>query len=636
MRAFAQPSRPAQRRASSAGTRPHAAKADSSPALPQLGHRHRSVQRLLHGSSETSELQPKLEVNTPGDEFEQEADRVADQVMRMPEPGLQRACSCGGKCPECSEEKRGGLQVQTKREESQGPSEPTAPPIVHDVLASSGRPLDSAARAFMEPRFGFDFSQVRVHAGPAAAESARSVQARAYTVGNQVVFGEGQYAGTEGRKLLAHELTHVIQQGGGSGSGLRRSVVSAPESEEPMPAGEGGRTVRGRAVPPPRRRAAAIPRPEVCPPPSEMVCPEATTSPGAVVETLIFPVNEWRLDASMKARIDALVVSWRAGGGSVVVRVDGYASAEGPCDYNWNLSCRRAESVRAELVTPSDGSPGVPAGSIDRFAHGESAEAGAALAPNRQATISIPTPPPPPPAPTCPLPVRLGSARGCGGGSDFTHFDFPSLSLGSELKLAAWATAHGRGPSRWSVTNFECEVEMDGVLSGLAGGAGHAAFARFAAGTGGTATHGPGSTLGTLALAAPEFAATLAAVQRVIETQLAVQAASGTLDPCALSVTPPTTHFASRHFYSPGALKTIIGGTQGEQLFATAFTGDIPTRTYTIGLRFLLCDDFGVDEADLYAPGLFGFWVLQHERSASLYTPFINELDLPVTVSGTF
>ena len=62
----------------------------------------------------------------------------------------------------------------------------------------------------------------------------------------------------------------------------------------------------------------------------------------------------------------------------------------------------------------------------------------------------------------------------------------------------------------------------------------------------------------------------------------------------------------------------------------------IPSRTYTIGLRFLICDDFGVDESDLYAPGLFAFWVLQHERSATHYAPFINELDLAVTESGTF
>jgi len=88
------------------------------------------------------------------------------------------------------------------------------PPIVHDVLSSSGQPLDAGTRAFMESRFVHDFSQVRVHTDARAAESAQAANALAYTVGRDVVFGTGQYApGTsEGRRLVAHELTHVAQQ----------------------------------------------------------------------------------------------------------------------------------------------------------------------------------------------------------------------------------------------------------------------------------------------------------------------------------------------------------------------------------------------------------------------------------------
>src|SRR5438874_13173701 len=84
------------------------------------------------------------------------------------------------------------------------------PPIVKDALSSSSQPLDSDTRDFMEPRFGHDFSQVRVHADERAAESAQAVDALAYTVGRDVVFGEGQYAPEtgEGKRLLAHELTH--------------------------------------------------------------------------------------------------------------------------------------------------------------------------------------------------------------------------------------------------------------------------------------------------------------------------------------------------------------------------------------------------------------------------------------------
>jgi hypothetical protein len=92
-----------------------------------------------------------------------------------------------------------------------------APPIVGEVLRSSGQPLDQATRAFFEPRFGHDFSQVRVHTDARAAESARAVNAVAYTVGEHMVFDIGHYAPStgQGRNVLAHELTHVLQQGGG-------------------------------------------------------------------------------------------------------------------------------------------------------------------------------------------------------------------------------------------------------------------------------------------------------------------------------------------------------------------------------------------------------------------------------------
>ena len=90
-----------------------------------------------------------------------------------------------------------------------------APPVVHEVLRSPGRPLDDATRGFMESRFNHDFSGVRVHSDSRAAESARAVNALAYTVGNHVAFDHGQYAPgtTTGRGLLAHELAHVVQQG---------------------------------------------------------------------------------------------------------------------------------------------------------------------------------------------------------------------------------------------------------------------------------------------------------------------------------------------------------------------------------------------------------------------------------------
>ena len=134
---------------------------------------------------------------------------------------LQRKCAYGGtpgldgECTECRRRRLLGLQrsLQQGLGSSSEPSE--APTVVYDVLASPGQPLDSAARVFMESRFGNDFSQVRVHSGAIAEQSARDLNANAYTVGCNIVFASGKYAPhtAEGRKLIAHELAHVVQQG---------------------------------------------------------------------------------------------------------------------------------------------------------------------------------------------------------------------------------------------------------------------------------------------------------------------------------------------------------------------------------------------------------------------------------------
>jgi outer membrane protein OmpA-like peptidoglycan-associated protein len=190
-----------------------------------------AVQRLFR----TRAIQAKLTISQPGDPDEQEADLVADRVRRMAEsgainsaPGVVHrkcaACEAGDTtCAKCGEEEN------LRRKEAPGQASQTgpavhavpgglgltsAPPIVHEVLSSPGQPLGTTERAFMEPRFGQDFSGVRVHTGAKAAESAAAVQARAYTVGNDIVFGGKESASD--LPVLAHELTHVIQQSGGS------------------------------------------------------------------------------------------------------------------------------------------------------------------------------------------------------------------------------------------------------------------------------------------------------------------------------------------------------------------------------------------------------------------------------------
>jgi hypothetical protein len=145
---------------------------------------------------------------------------------------LRRKCACGsygsggGSCDKCSQDEN---KLQRA---AAGPGKPEGlPESVHEVLGSGGHPLDATTRSWMEPRFKYDFSSVRVHTDSRAARSAKDVNALAYTVGRDVVFGPGQYApGTErGTRLLAHELTHVVQQtSSGASAQQAAKAVSDP------------------------------------------------------------------------------------------------------------------------------------------------------------------------------------------------------------------------------------------------------------------------------------------------------------------------------------------------------------------------------------------------------------------------
>jgi hypothetical protein len=168
-------------------------------------------------------VQAKLAVSQPGDPYEREADRVADAVMRMPEPASSIGSSVAGVgretivqrlCTECEEEGKAS-DVQRKETSAGAASSVSANA---GALTGSGSPLSPATRSFFEPRFGVDFSHVRLHTDADAAEAARSIDAKAFTVGSHIAFGSGQFVpeAPEGRRLLAHELTHVLQQSDGS------------------------------------------------------------------------------------------------------------------------------------------------------------------------------------------------------------------------------------------------------------------------------------------------------------------------------------------------------------------------------------------------------------------------------------
>jgi Domain of unknown function (DUF4157) len=150
-------------------------------------------------SKEGRMLQTKLSIGASDDKYELEADRVADEVMAM------SASSVVNSAPPRIQRFTGG---------SAGQSNMTAPASVDRVLSSPGRPLEPSLQQDMGQRFGHDFSRVKVHTGGEAARSARDVNADAYTVGHNIVFGEGQFMPEtqQGRRLVAHELTHVVQQ----------------------------------------------------------------------------------------------------------------------------------------------------------------------------------------------------------------------------------------------------------------------------------------------------------------------------------------------------------------------------------------------------------------------------------------
>lgn len=207
-----------------------------------------------------------LTIGPVNDPLEREADRVAAQVV---------AASDGRPA--------GKADVHVKRSAAQGAEPmPVAPPSVDQALADPGRPMEPALRTSMERRFGSDFSRVRVHANAEAERSARDVNARAYTVGRDIVFGAGQFAPhtLSGRRLIAHELSHVVQQGGTSKRLFRQSDEDDEEQKRPA-----AKQVPDAGAPLPAGSAATGPSSEV--PPSvapDTVKPGTGTPPPAATE----------------------------------------------------------------------------------------------------------------------------------------------------------------------------------------------------------------------------------------------------------------------------------------------------------------------------------------------------------------
>ncbi len=211
----------------------------------------------VHAGSQAS----RLSIGAPGDRYEQEAERVAEQVVQLPEPmagahsvapfpigagdGATKRIQRDMRSPYSPDEGSNQANQSQNQDQDQGTVQTQAQPgrtpqlsreFENQIgsLQGGGRPLAAPVRASMESRFGHDFSRVRIHTGPAAAAMAASIQARAFTLGPDVVFGTGEYSpeSESGRRLLAHELTHSIQQGHAPPSNLRQ--ISNPDAGAKM------------------------------------------------------------------------------------------------------------------------------------------------------------------------------------------------------------------------------------------------------------------------------------------------------------------------------------------------------------------------------------------------------------------
>ncbi len=250
-------------------------------------------------------FQPKLSINQPNDVYEQEADHMADRVMRMPDPFASQDSffkpanhTIQRKCAHCEQEDKMLHRKESSTSEVAGSSQLDS---YVSSLSTAGQSLSANSRQFFEPRFGHDFSNVRIHTDQVAAKSAESINALAYTTGNNIVFNSGQYSpdSPTGQRLMAHELTHVIQQGGSAASKIQK-VDKTPAA--------------------PCNLVSVVP---------------SNDRYKFVVDTDNFE------EGQQKALTDKLAITSTAS----PIDVLGMASAEGPEANNVTLSCKRASKV---------------------------------------------------------------------------------------------------------------------------------------------------------------------------------------------------------------------------------------------------------------------------------------------------
>ncbi len=400
-------------------------------------------------------LQTKLTIGEPGDKYEQEAGRIADTIMRM--SGLTNSPVAGRDgqnlvqrlCTECTaeisttaenEEDEQGIVIQAQSVHSESAQSDAVDMVGFKALNGGGEPLKASTRSFFEPRFGYDFRNVLVHSDASADRLARSVNARAFTYGHHIVFRAGEYEQetSTGRHLLAHELTHTIQQSASPSVDSDPSLTKA-SIQQSYP-------IQRSSVPELQRLCSDLGSPPA------MTCQVGVDSPGSSGTSVLFAVNRSSLTPAAQTILQAVAAAWHAGGGAGMLRVDGFASDEGKEENNCPLSCDRANAVAAELAAPSDGSPGIPdpLRNLEIFAQGETDQFSRSLAPNRRVVITT-TGGAPAPGPACGLAIT--------GPNDVNHFcaayvpsDAPSCPEfpAPDITLTTAGAAPGTTPS-WSI-----------------------------------------------------------------------------------------------------------------------------------------------------------------------------------------
>ena len=325
-----------------------------------------------------SGLQTKLAIGAAGDHFEREADRIADHVLGQGESA--NAVDAASAAP---------LRIQRAAGNQAGIGQ--APAVVDRVLSTPGRPLPQ--REFFESRFGHDFSQVRVHNDALAAESTGAVNALAYTVGEHVVFGHNQLAPhmTGGQHLLAHELTHVVQQRGAEAPVLSRQAAGVLQRQDTDPAEMvDAETTAESPLAPPEFGDSAAP---------EGACPRVPTNLGALSPDPPCPTADADIDGDLfqfcmdsdvfaseaeRSRLRGLARRQRA---DAEFTIHGYSSREGGETYNINLSCHRAKRAARELQNA-----GVPSQQVQIAARGRTTQFGPTGPDNRVVVVGVNSP----------------------------------------------------------------------------------------------------------------------------------------------------------------------------------------------------------------------------------------------------